>query len=161
VLTAPADNLLGARPGGGSWQVAGTSFAAPLVAGTAALIRSRWPAMSAANVVNRLISTADGLGLGSNQYGYGYGEVDAEQALTAEVPAVSHNPLLTANSPAAPRPAAAAMPAPTQALVTTPRLLGLASGILGLAVALSVVLLVLLRRRPNVPAGVSRPTSDR
>lgn len=58
VLTAPADDLLGVRPGG-YWRVQGTSFAAPLVAATAALIRSRWPTMSAANVINRLISTAD------------------------------------------------------------------------------------------------------
>ena len=34
--------LVGARPGG-YWRVQGTSFAAPMVSGTAALIRSRWP----------------------------------------------------------------------------------------------------------------------
>ncbi len=93
VLAAPAVDLLGARPGG-YWQVQGTSFAAPLVAGTAALIRSRWPTMSAANVINRLISTADYLGPDTADQTVGYGEVDAELALTATVPTVSSNPLL-------------------------------------------------------------------
>ena len=45
VLTAPADNLTGARPGGGYLQAQGTSFAAPLVAATASLIRSKYPRM--------------------------------------------------------------------------------------------------------------------
>jgi serine protease len=40
VVTAPATQIVGARPGG-YWRVQGTSFAAPMVSATAALIRSR------------------------------------------------------------------------------------------------------------------------
>ena len=60
VLTAPATALVGARPAGGYWRVQGTSFAAPLVAATAALVRARYPQMSAGDVVNRLISHRPG-----------------------------------------------------------------------------------------------------
>jgi serine protease len=75
VLTAPAVNLLGAKPGG-YWRVQGTSFAAPMVAATAALIRARWPGMSAANVINRLVRTARDLGVTGHDDHYGYGEVN-------------------------------------------------------------------------------------
>lgn len=92
VLTAPAVNLLGARPGG-YWRVQGTSFAAPLVAATATLIRSRWPQMTAANVINHLIRSARDLGQVGRDDRYGYGEVDPVAALTATVPTVASNPL--------------------------------------------------------------------
>ncbi|WP_229400892.1 type VII secretion-associated serine protease mycosin [Micromonospora okii] len=98
VLTAPATGLVGARPGG-YWRVQGTSFAAPLVAATAALIRSRWPQMSAGEVVNRLISTARDLGPAGRDDRFGYGVVDPVAALTADVPPVDHNPLDDRSSP--------------------------------------------------------------
>ena len=91
-LTAPADGLLGARPGG-YWRVQGTSFAAPLVAATAALVRSRWPRLDADNVVNRLIRTAHDMGPPGRDSRYGYGEVDPVRALTARVAGVRTNPL--------------------------------------------------------------------
>jgi type VII secretion-associated serine protease mycosin len=92
VLTAPATGLIGARPGG-FWQVQGTSFAAPLVAATAALLRSHWPSMSAADVVNRLIRTARDLGPKGRDAQFGFGLVDPVAALGAQVPAVAGNPL--------------------------------------------------------------------
>ena len=97
VLTAPAANLTGARPGG-YWRVQGTSFAAPLVAATAALVRSRWPGMSAANVINRMIRTARDLGPTGRDAEYGFGEIDPAAALTATVPTVAQNPLVTAHT---------------------------------------------------------------
>jgi serine protease len=98
VVTAPATQLVGARPGG-YWRVQGTSFAAPMVSGTAALVRSRWPTMSAAEVVNRIIKTAKDRGPAGRDGQYGYGLVDPTGALTAEVPAVLRNPLDTTASP--------------------------------------------------------------
>lgn len=98
VLTAPANGLIGARPGG-YWRVQGTSFAAPLVAATAALIRSRWPTMSAANVINRLTRTAYDLGAPGRDDQYGFGLVDPVAALTASVPSVNRNPLDNESSP--------------------------------------------------------------
>jgi type VII secretion-associated serine protease mycosin len=110
VLAAPAADLLGARPGG-YWRVQGTSFAAPLVSATAALVRSRWPQMSAANVVNRLILTARDLGAAGRDDEYGFGAVDPVGALTAKVPNVDRNPLDTN----APHGVAAFGPAPSGA----------------------------------------------
>jgi type VII secretion-associated serine protease mycosin len=99
VLTAPATGLLGARPGG-YWRVQGTSFAAPLVAATAALIRSRWPEMSAAQVVTRLITTARDVGPPGRDDRFGFGVVDPVAALTEDVPSVDRNPLDDGVSPA-------------------------------------------------------------
>ncbi|MFC3503215.1 type VII secretion-associated serine protease mycosin [Micromonospora krabiensis] len=92
VLTAPATGLVGARPDG-YWRVQGTSFAAPLVAATAALVRSRYPRMSAGEVVNRLLSTARDIGPTGRDDRFGYGLVDPVAALTADVPPVTGNPL--------------------------------------------------------------------
>ncbi|HEU4346224.1 MAG TPA: type VII secretion-associated serine protease mycosin [Actinoplanes sp.] len=107
VVTAPATQLVGARPGADRsgnrletayWRVQGTSFAAPMVSGTAALIRSRWPDMPASEVVNRIIKTAEDRGTPGRDSQYGYGLVDPAGALTAEIPAVVINPLDT-NAP--------------------------------------------------------------
>jgi type VII secretion-associated serine protease mycosin len=98
VLTAPGTDITGAR-GKGYWQVQGTSFAAPLVTATAALIRARWPEMSAANVVERLIRTARDLGASGRDGSYGYGLVDPVAALTATVSPVATNQLDTVPPP--------------------------------------------------------------
>jgi serine protease len=98
IVTAPATQLVGARPAG-YWKVQGTSFAAPMVSGTAALIRSRWPAMTAGEVVNRIIKTAKDRGSPGRDDTYGYGMVDPTGALTAEIPPVLANPLDTTPSP--------------------------------------------------------------
>jgi serine protease len=98
VVTAPATQLVGARPAG-YWKVQGTSFAAPMVTATAALIRSRWPTMSAGEVINRIIKTAKDRGAPGRDDTYGYGMVDPTGALTAEIPPVIDNPLDTTPSP--------------------------------------------------------------
>jgi subtilisin family serine protease len=115
VLTAPAVNLIGPRPGG-YWKVQGTSFAAPLVAATAALIRSRWPTLDAANVTNRLIRTARDLGPAGRDNQYGYGEVNPVAALVASVPIVRRDPL---RRPADPDVIERLAPAPTVRHVQT------------------------------------------
>lgn len=99
VVAAPATQLYGARPNDGYWRVQGTSFAAPMVSGTAALIRSRWPTMPAAEVINRIIKTAKDRGVAGHDSEYGYGEVDPTAALTAEVAVVVNNPLDTSPPP--------------------------------------------------------------
>ncbi|WP_089157599.1 type VII secretion-associated serine protease mycosin [Micromonospora sp. NBS 11-29] len=93
ILSAPATALYGARSPGGYWRVQGTSFAAPLVAATAALVRARYPRMPAGDVVNRLISTARDLGPTGRDDRFGYGMVDPVAALTADVAPVGRNPL--------------------------------------------------------------------
>ncbi|MCU7722365.1 type VII secretion-associated serine protease mycosin [Actinoplanes sp. KI2] len=114
VVTAPATQLVGAQSGGGYWKVQGTSFAAPMVTGTAALIRSRWPTMPAGEVINRIIRTATDRGPTGRDATYGYGEINPTGALTASVPAIFENPLDDSPSPGVARFGSA--PAPGQAL---------------------------------------------
>ncbi|WP_350356351.1 type VII secretion-associated serine protease mycosin [Nocardia sputorum] len=64
--------------------IQGTSFATPLVSGVAALVRARFPELSALEVIKRIQATAHAPAEGWNPY-VGYGAVDPVQALTAEV----------------------------------------------------------------------------
>ncbi|MCM0675771.1 type VII secretion-associated serine protease mycosin [Micromonospora phytophila] len=98
VLSAPATGLMGARPEG-YWRVQGTSFAAPLVTATAALVRARYPQMPAGDVVNRLLTTARDIGPTGRDDRFGYGRVDPVAALDAEVTRVGRNPLDDDSSP--------------------------------------------------------------
>jgi type VII secretion-associated serine protease mycosin len=72
----------------------GTSLAAPMVAGEAALIRAKFPTLDATNVVNRIIVTARDAGPAGRDDEYGFGIIDPVAALTTNVPTVSANPLL-------------------------------------------------------------------
>jgi membrane-anchored mycosin MYCP len=124
---APAENLFGGMPGGGYAEWAGTSGATPIVAGVAALIRSKWPEMSASQVINRIVSTAKDAGAPGKDPLYGFGVLNAEAALKADVPETKTNPLgsisdwirvhrrgnLATTAPAA-------VPAPSSALPTLP-----------------------------------------
>ena len=92
-VTAPSEELVAAYPGGEYRIWSGTSGAAPIVSGMVALIRSAYPELDAANVVNRVIQTANKIGFENYSTSYGYGLIDAERALTAELPLVSENPL--------------------------------------------------------------------
>ncbi|WP_311213126.1 MULTISPECIES: S8 family serine peptidase [unclassified Arthrobacter] len=92
-VAAPAEKLVGGIPGGGYAEWAGTSGAAPIVSGVAALIRSKWPEMSANQVINRIVSTAKDAGAPGKDPLYGYGILNAEAALKDDVAATSSNPL--------------------------------------------------------------------
>jgi type VII secretion-associated serine protease mycosin len=59
-LAAPGADVTSVGPGGpGHWQGSGTSYAAPFVAGVAALVRAYRPGLTAAQVRHRLKVTAD------------------------------------------------------------------------------------------------------
>jgi membrane-anchored mycosin MYCP len=92
-VAAPAENLLGGLPGGGYAEWAGTSGAAPIVAGVAALVRSKWPDMSAKQVINRIVTTAKDAGPAGKDPLYGFGVLNAEAALKDSVPEAAANPL--------------------------------------------------------------------
>lgn len=92
-VTAPAEELVAAYPGGEYRIWSGTSGAAPIVAGLVALIRSLYPELDAANVVNRVISSATKFDFQTYSSSYGYGLIDAEKALLGDFPTVSENPL--------------------------------------------------------------------
>ncbi|MBJ8338575.1 type VII secretion-associated serine protease mycosin [Antrihabitans sp. YC3-6] len=71
--------------GGSTGPYFGTSFAAPYVSGLAALVRSRFPALDAQQVMDRITRTAHGPGAGrDNQIGAGV--IDPLAALTAAIP---------------------------------------------------------------------------
>ncbi len=64
--------------------IEGSSFAAPYVAGVAALVRARFPTWSARQVTARIVATAEGSG-GSRDDAVGAGIVDAVAALSRPV----------------------------------------------------------------------------
>ncbi|WP_423183991.1 S8 family serine peptidase [Arthrobacter sp. NyZ413] len=92
-VSAPSEQLVGGLPGGSYEDWAGTSGSAPIVSGVAALIRSKWPTMSAKQVINRIVSTAQDAGAPGKDPIYGYGILNAEAALKADVPEAQSNPL--------------------------------------------------------------------
>ncbi len=64
----------------------GTSDATAIVAGAAALVRSKYPYLPAAEVIHRLTATAVDKGPPGRDDEYGYGVIDLVAALTADVP---------------------------------------------------------------------------
>ncbi|MDI3330424.1 MAG: S8 family serine peptidase [Micrococcus sp.] len=94
-VAAPADPLVGAVPGGGWERWQGTSGAAPLVAGLAALVRSAHPEMPAHQVIHRILATARDAGVPGEDPVYGHGIIDAAAAVSAEVEQVDRNPMNT------------------------------------------------------------------
>jgi len=81
-LVAPGDAIVAAAPRRGHQLVGGTSFATPFVAATAALIRARWPELTASEVVRRLLATADPAPGARPSPAYGWGVLNPMRALT-------------------------------------------------------------------------------
>ncbi|NNH71896.1 type VII secretion-associated serine protease mycosin [Nocardia uniformis] len=69
----------------GMSTIDGTSFAAPYVAGLAALIRARFPELTAQQVMDRITHTAHGPGPGRDDR-IGHGLIDPVAALTDQLP---------------------------------------------------------------------------
>ncbi|MCP3426800.1 S8 family serine peptidase [Rothia sp. AR01] len=94
-VAAPSEDLIGAMPGDGYGLWSGTSASAPLVSGLVALMRERHPDDSAAQIVQRLITTAQDRGAAGRDPQYGYGVIDPVAALDqdVDVDSVTENPL--------------------------------------------------------------------
>jgi subtilisin family serine protease len=96
-VAAPGDHLVYVgRDGRFTTTGAGTGFSAALTAGTAALIRSRYPDMPWYRVDQRLTGTATPAGRPVPDQGYGYGIIDPARAVNASaypVPAAAPNPV--------------------------------------------------------------------
>ncbi len=95
VLSAPGEQIASTYPldlppvGAGGVYMSGTSMAAPHVAGAAALIWSKFPYLSAAEVVSRLTGTALDLGAAGRDTSYGYGRIRIDQALDSIPPSTA------------------------------------------------------------------------
>jgi type VII secretion-associated serine protease mycosin len=87
-VVAPGQDITGISRGGtGHVQDSGTSYAAPFVAGVAALVRSYRPELSAAQVKRRMELTADHPGTVLPDPAMGWGVVNPWAAVTTEIPA--------------------------------------------------------------------------
>jgi membrane-anchored mycosin MYCP len=97
-LVAPGAEVTAAARGGGHARYTGTSFAAAYVAGAAALVRQYHPALTAAQVAERLTATADTTGVSGG--GYGAGVVNPYRAVTGRTDerAASHPGPLAAHT---------------------------------------------------------------
>jgi membrane-anchored mycosin MYCP len=143
-IAAPGEDIvsLSNAPGGGLadglpddkgnlFPLSGTSYATAYVSGVAALVRSRFPQLTAEQVVHRLTATAHG-GARSPSSVVGAGSVDPVAALTWELPAEP-----VAAPPTAKPVAAPPVPEPPDHTPRTVALIG--SGVLALAVGSAVV----------------------
>ncbi|NLU81760.1 type VII secretion-associated serine protease mycosin [Rhodococcus sp. HNM0569] len=86
-VAAPGSNMTSLAPrGDGLTSIGGgTSYSAPLVAATVALVRQQHPELNARQVMDRVKATAHAPAEGWNPY-VGYGVVDPLAAVTAELP---------------------------------------------------------------------------
>jgi subtilisin family serine protease len=97
-LAAPGVSITTLTTGSSYASWSGTSFSAPIVAGTAALVLSVKPSLSAAGLVSLLEQNADNIG--SSTY-FGYGRVNAYKAVAAALGTVSVSPpAVSISSPA-------------------------------------------------------------
>ncbi|EME65646.1 peptidase S8/S53 subtilisin kexin sedolisin [Amycolatopsis decaplanina DSM 44594] len=86
-LVAPGVGVTSVGPGGaGHWVGSGTSYAAPFVAGVAALVRAYRPQLSAEQVKHRLEATADHPAAALPDAQLGWGTVNAMAAVTTLLP---------------------------------------------------------------------------
>ena len=144
-VAAPGTGMRSLAVGGGTTgALDGTSFAAPWVAGLAALVRERFPELTAAEVVDRILATARIAPGGGGTLGHGV--VDPVAALTAFPARLEPGPERAASAAAVvgelpgTRPAPPAPPAPARPLDL------MAAAALFVAAALTVAM---LRRRPR------------
>ncbi|MFB9239659.1 type VII secretion-associated serine protease mycosin [Plantactinospora siamensis] len=165
-IAAPGDRLTALAAGGGYTTVSGTSFATALVSGVAALVRSRFPDMSAAEVVHRLTATAVPLGAARDDR-VGAGIIDPFAALSAQSAAVPSDPGRS-GGPAGASGRVRVLPRQDQTAGIVDRwgtLLG-AAGVLAVAAALAYLgRLALLaarrrRKRPGDQEPVEEPAVD-
>jgi hypothetical protein len=110
-LTAPGVNLVSAAPPDGYGTISSTSTASGIVAGVAALVLSRFPHLTVAQVdqvlIESTVARADGTSLpplpARSPTGGGYGTVDASRALDLAAIITAENQPLQAAPSTAPR----------------------------------------------------------
>jgi membrane-anchored mycosin MYCP len=91
-VAAPDQGFLSTLEHGGLVSVTGTSFAAPMVTGLAALVRARFADASAADVRARIVATAEHPSTTLPDPSLGYGIVNPLAAMTAVLPPTATTP---------------------------------------------------------------------
>ncbi|MEV7227945.1 type VII secretion-associated serine protease mycosin [Polymorphospora sp. NPDC051019] len=114
-IVAPGVDIVSTGLNGGYRKGTGTSGAAAIVSGAAALVRSKFPDLSAAEVVHRLTATAVDKGPPGRDEQYGYGVLDLVAALTADVPPLGTSPGPSASPSASPSPSPSPSPSRSSA----------------------------------------------
>ncbi len=79
---APGSDILSTLMGGGYTSISGTSMATPHVAGLAALVKSAFPAATAAELRTRIEKGADDLGAAGFDKEFGHGRINALKAVS-------------------------------------------------------------------------------
>lgn len=100
----------------GPLTIDGTSFSAAFVSGLAALVRSRFPDLTAAQVIDRIERTAHNPGAGRDDR-VGYGLIDPVAALTAPLPPPAEQAVGIPRAIAAPTPDPGPDPVPRRVAI--------------------------------------------
>ncbi|WBC18182.1 S8 family serine peptidase [Micromonospora sp. WMMA1998] len=123
-VVAPAVDIYSTSTNGRYRRSSGTSDATAIVAGAAALIRSKYPNLPAVEVAHRLTATAVDKGPPGRDDQYGYGVIDLVAALTADVPPLGFESTgVTAPAPTAAAPDAGGDNSTARGLATLSALL--------------------------------------
>jgi type VII secretion-associated serine protease mycosin len=163
-LTAPGADIVSTSHTGAYQRQGGTSEATAIVAGAAALVRAKYPNLSATEVVHRLTATATDKGAPGRDSDYGFGELNLVAALTADVPPATAQPSAATTAPVTATSAEAAPPAGSAVRVDWVAV-GVALAVVALVIVLVIVLIVWLivrsRRRRSPPGPPPGPGAYR
>lgn len=88
-LAAAGNDIRTIDANGAAVTLSGNSFAAPAVAGAAALLKQYWPQLGGAAIARILLDTADDRGAPGADQVYGVGVLDVARAMQAQAPTAS------------------------------------------------------------------------
>lgn len=97
-ISAPGVRIASTAPGGTPFTGDGTSQAAAIASAAAALVWSKYPQLSPAHLVARLLATLDRRSAVRDPT-YGYGTINPYRAVTSSVPANAPNPVFALARP--------------------------------------------------------------
>lgn len=149
-LLAPGTDIVSTGREDRYYKGTGTSNSTAIVSGAVALIRSKFPELSAEEVIHRLTYTAVDKGEPGHDREYGYGVIDILAALTADVPPLAStatpDPDIT---PTDHTPTPEALPLPRPGEPPSPAILY--ATLAALAVLAAIISLFVVRARRRHP----------
>lgn len=151
-ICAPGVNTPAAEPKSKYVVIDGTSGATAIVSGAAALVRARFPRLSASEVIHRLTATATPIGAaGTKDSKCGYGILNVLKALTADVPPLDGGSAAPSGEPTSAPAGSAATSSP---VVASPgggdggvNVAGIVGGVVGVLLVGGLVSFLVVRRR--------------